>query len=440
MIMRYLTLGLIMLIVIGALTVVPSYASNHIYGSWETLCEKKLDDSRTTIDDFLCELDIIGMYDNLIQLNGTMLIHNDNIINLNNTVMSFNGTMTTNSEEIERLNAEIDLYLQLNHAQLIPNSPQISVENGDKISTITWSFTHKLIIPHATHFVIELEGVVVEENLDINTTSYIFDNLTNDVVYIANVIAVNSYGSSLNSLPIVGGDGMVELEPRSDEIVEPLPLLDVKFDISIEPEFIELGQELIINGTIINFKNEFKHTIDINVHYEDQNLLLQEQLFTMEIDEHGNFSKSLVFGVDIIYNTEINILPSNLSWYELTISYTPSDYTIETTKTLTHPIPALRIVNVIIDNIGSDFVELSWDIGTDPTFIISDVTGYEMRYYAINSMNMKIGPYQYYDTNSPTQSVRFDDLINDTKYKIEIYTISEYGKSHVSTTYITTLP
>lgn len=377
---------------------------------WQEFCDSTSADERTTIGDFVCSEGIFLIADRIEALEDGMIEQNDRIT------------------DTYKMDKHLQMLIQLNLDKLLPNSPNvISVENNDETSTITWTYTQKPITTKATYFIVELDDVIIEDNYSINATSYIFKKLTNDVVYDAKIIAVNDYGISSNI------DNSINIDNTNDDTFSLNPVYpDIDWNISIESTFLELGDTLLINGTMINFRAGDHNLIDITTHLT-QCSTTGEQFFTTRINQDGTFSKSLVFGDDIIYGGSWNC------FYNITVSYT-NDKTIQVSKELTHPIPPYPVENIVVDDIGSDFVELSWDIDIVnwyDDYVVSERTGHEIIYASYYASEWTL------INHGKNTSIRIDNLLNGTEYSIIIYTVSGYGSTgndEDSNIYFSTLP
>jgi len=309
----------------------------------------------------------------------------------------------------------------------IGKSPMLSLQDG-------WENTILLRVvdvyngnsENISYFV---ETSIDGENWEVYDSNYFnndyieINSLNNDQEYHIRVSTVNDAGTSEPS-------DVLLVTPNTDVIVKP-PHLPFTWDISIEPNFIELGESLIINGTVHNIEPEDDHLIYINYSLCGE---LDEQNFTTEIDEYGNFSRSLVFGDDIIYYEEqagCYLTVSVKYTHDTKVIYGIYTDTLQTSEKLKHPKPPYPVENITVDNIGSDFVELSWDIHdnihvSNPYPVISEHNNHHIQY----SIHGESKDTRISINHNATTSVLMNDLFNGTTYSVFIGTVSAYGTSY----------
>jgi len=403
-----------MLIVIGALTVVPSYSQeSKVFGSWENLCNFKLNDSRLTIDDFLCELDILGMYDRISILNDTMILideemtrmdynvmeYNSTITNLNNMVMSFNDIMTTNSEEIIRLNAIIDeqktkieyfdestrIYILQNLRSLVPNDIILdNIEIGDGMAIITLKeYVQKVDTNEATHLIVKLNDVIFEDNMDLNTRTITFNNLEDNMVHSVRINAINIFGASFSSVILLDLTDPPHTEAPPHIADPPVITVSSILRTGLNIDVVEHDDG---NSTIIDYFVEI--STDDGVNWEEHD---------------NNFNISYILMRGLINGQEYNIRVSTVN--EIGTSE-PSNILIST------PARSPITENFTVSEIGSDYIILTWDIVDDGG---SELLGHRIEYKLLDVRGLTIIDH---DT---TTTIRINNLIPNTGYQFFLY-------------------
>lgn len=396
--MKYLVLVLVISLIIG--TVVPSYAFEiEILYTWDAVCEDELSNDIINLDDFLCMFDVSQMYDDIINLNSTVMrvsnimVENieyitilNNIVDENNKeIIRLNDTINEQKDDITFLNEATKMYIEHNLIDLIPYKPlSDNVENGNGTTTLTLKeYVQRLDVTNATHYVLKFNGIVSEHPLD--TKIFTFNDLENEVRHDGEILAVNIFGES-NSMNFA-------LFPTEPPHMPDPPVISVELR---NVWYTEIGVSIDAdngNSTIIDYVAEISTD---GVKWEKY-----DHIFNIS----GVTIKGLINGQE--YHIRIaTVTEIGTSGFSNVISATPAGI----------PIPE----NFIASKIGSDYVVLTWDI---VDFGGVELLGHRIEYYSNNDY---INPIIIeHDT---TTTIRINDLIPNTEYVFRLFPYNIMGE------------